>query len=53
MTYNQKVIQSMAFLLRKRYDAIEKLPAMMFLKEYYPHRKASDWLKAYYIAFED
>ncbi len=53
MNYRQKTIQSMAFYLKKRYDAIEKIDALKELKTIWATVDLSDMVKSYKLAFEE
>lgn len=52
MTYRQKIVRSMAFYLRHKFDAIEKIDAIKELKSMWPNMDVSDMVKAYKIAYE-
>lgn len=53
MTYKQKTINSMAFYLKRRYDAILKIDAIKELKKIWSEVEVSDMVKAYKLAYED
>ena len=53
MTYKQKTINSMAFHLKRKCDAILKIDAIKELKKIWVEVEISDMVKAYIIAYED
>jgi len=52
-SYKQKTIQSMAFYLTHRYDAIQKMDAIVELKKIWSEVQVSDMVKAYKLAYND